>query len=94
MLHINARCKHMFQVFSGVSYVSLRMFHLDVGLQLFSNVFQPFSLVFSDACFKCFICLLLYVATVASQKWIGCCTWDARWKRPAARTIGAAWVTS
>jgi len=36
-----------------------------ICLQWFSNVFQAFSQVFSDACFKCFICLLLYVATVA-----------------------------
>jgi hypothetical protein len=30
MLLIHAFCKHMFQVFSGVSYICLQRFHLDV----------------------------------------------------------------
>ena len=57
----------MFQVFLGVSYVCLQVFHLDAvyvcnGFQMFSDVFASVS----DACFKSFIYLLLYVATVAS----------------------------
>ena len=39
-------------------------------LHMFAMVFKYFSDVFasvSDSCFKCFICLLLYVATVASD---------------------------
>ena len=40
-----AYCKHMFQVFLGVSYVCLQVFHLDVayvcnGFQVFLQVFQ------------------------------------------------------
>ena len=63
MLHIHARSKHMFQVFSGVSYVCLQVFHVDIayicnGFQVFSDIFTSVS----DACFKCFISLLLYVA--------------------------------
>jgi hypothetical protein len=44
-------------------------------LHMFAMVFKCFSSIFtsiSDTCFKCFICLLLYVATVASG-----CTWKA-----------------
>jgi hypothetical protein len=37
-----------------------------ICLQWFSNVFQTFSQVFHTLVLKCFICLLLYVATVAS----------------------------
>jgi hypothetical protein len=39
-------------------------------LRMFCNGFQMFSGVFasvSDACFKCFIYLLLYIANVASE---------------------------
>jgi hypothetical protein len=39
-------------------------------LHMFAMVFKCFSVVFasvSGACFKCFICLLLYVATVTSE---------------------------
>jgi hypothetical protein len=45
-------------MFSGVSYVCLQVFYLDVAYVC--NDFQMFSGVFasvSDACFKCFICL-------------------------------------
>jgi hypothetical protein len=55
----------MFQVFSGVSYACLQVFHLDVAYVC--NDFQMFSDVFasvSDACFKCCIYLLVYVATL------------------------------
>jgi hypothetical protein len=67
MLHIHACCKHMFQLFLGVSYVCLQLFHLDVTYVC--NDFKYFLGVFisvSYACFKCFICLLLYVTTVIS----------------------------
>jgi hypothetical protein len=59
-------CKQIFQVFLGVSYVCLQVFHLHVAYAY--NNFQMFSGVFasvSDTCFKCFIRLLLYVATIA-----------------------------
>ena len=67
MLHVHVCCKPMFRVFSGVSYICLQVFHLDVayvcnGFQLFSDIFASVS----DACLKCFNCLLLYAATVAS----------------------------
>jgi hypothetical protein len=59
--------KHMFQVFSGVSYVCLQVFSLDVayvcnGFQMLLGIFASVL----DACFKFFICLLLYIATVVS----------------------------
>jgi hypothetical protein len=55
----------MFQVFSGVSYICLQVFHLDIAYVC--NCFQMFLGVFtivSDSCFKCFIYLILYVATI------------------------------
>ena len=66
MLHIHACCKHMFQVFSGVSYVCLRVFYPDVayvciGFQMFFRRFHKYL----RRLFKCFICLLLYVAVIA-----------------------------
>ena len=64
-MHVASIC---FNCFSGVSYVCLQVFHLDVAY--ICNGFQMFLEVFAsvlDACFKCFICLLLYVATVASE---------------------------
>ena len=47
----------------------LQVFYLDVVyvLQWVSSVFQVFFASVSDACFKCFICLFLYVASVASE---------------------------
>jgi succinate dehydrogenase hydrophobic anchor subunit len=48
MLHIHACCKHMFQVFSGVLYVCLQVFHLDVAYVC--NDFQIFFKYFR----KCF----------------------------------------
>ena len=57
----------MFQVFLGVPYVCLQVFLW--MLHMFAMVFKYFSDVFVsglDVCFKCFIYLLLYVATVAS----------------------------
>jgi hypothetical protein len=50
----------------------------------FSSVFHMFFTNVSDACFKFFICLLLYVASIASgyfKSRSGYCTWDARGKR-------------
>jgi hypothetical protein len=35
-----------------------------ICLQWFSNVFQAFFVSVSDACFKCFIYFILYVATI------------------------------
>jgi hypothetical protein len=57
--------KHIYVL--SVSYVCSQVFHLDVayvciGFQVFSSAFVSVL----DTCFKCFICLLLYVATVAS----------------------------
>jgi hypothetical protein len=46
MLHIHACCKHMFQVFLGVSYVCLQVFYLDVVYVC--NDFQMFFLTFSQ----------------------------------------------
>ena len=62
MLHIYACCKHMFQVFSGVSYVCLQVFHLDVVhvcndfkcFQAFSQVSQTLVLSVSSV----FFCML------------------------------------
>jgi hypothetical protein len=59
MLYIHACCKHMFQVFSGVSYVCLQVFHLN--MRMFAMVLNCFSGVFASisyAYFKCFIRLL------------------------------------
>jgi hypothetical protein len=38
-----------------------------IYLQWFSNVFLDVFASVSDTCFRCFICLLLYVATVVSR---------------------------
>ena len=56
---------------SGVSYVCCKCFIW--MLHIFAMVFKCFSGVFAsvlDACFKCFICHLLYVATVISRCFI------------------------
>jgi hypothetical protein len=56
-----------FKCFLGVSYVCLQVFPLDVTYVC--NDFQMFLGVLAsvlDACFKCFICLLLYVTIVVS----------------------------
>ena len=47
----------------------LQVFYLNVAyvLQWFSSVFQVFFATVSDACFKCFICLQPYVASVVSR---------------------------
>jgi hypothetical protein len=56
----------------------LQVFYMDVAYVC--NGFQVFSYVFaivSDTCFKCFICLQMYVASVASRCFksrSGCCT--------------------
>jgi hypothetical protein len=63
MLHIHACCKHIFQVFSGVSYVCLQVFYVNVAYVC--NVFYTFSQVFQTLVSNV-LCLLLYVATVIS----------------------------
>jgi hypothetical protein len=69
-------------------------------LHIFAMVFKCFLGIFasvSDACLKCFIYLLLYVATIAFRcfKSRSSVHWDARGKRPAAQTtFGAAWAMS
>jgi hypothetical protein len=84
-----------FQVF--VTYVGKCVIWM---LHMFRMVFKCFLGVFasvSNACFDCFICLILYVATITSGcfKKIGCYTWDACEKWLAARaTFRAAWATS
>jgi hypothetical protein len=61
MLHAYVKC---FQVFhtSVASVVSGRC----ICLQWFSIVFRVFFASVLDTCFKCFICLLLYVAIIVS----------------------------
>jgi hypothetical protein len=63
----------------------LQVFYLDVAYVC--NGFQVFLGVFATvlyACFKCFICLQTYIASVESGCFkirSGCCTWDVRGKR-------------
>jgi hypothetical protein len=57
MLHMQACYKHMFQVFSGVSYVRLRVFHLDIAYvrrfrKYFISLFQVYHLS-SFVCCNC-----------------------------------------
>ena len=64
-MHVASICFKRFQVFH--TYVCKRLIWM---LHMFAMVFKCFSGVFasvSDACFKYFICLLLYVATVKSR---------------------------
>ena len=52
---------------SGVLYVCCKCFFWMLHmLAIVFKCFQTFSASVSDACFKCFICLLLYVPTIAS----------------------------
>ena len=63
-MHVASICFECFQVFH--TYVCKCFIWM---LHMFAMVFNCFSGVFasvSDACFKCFICLLLYATTVAS----------------------------
>jgi hypothetical protein len=74
MLHIHACCKHMFQVFSGVSYVCLQVFHLNIAYvcncsQMFFRCFRKcFRLLFSSVSFIFFFCMFtlwyLYVSKI------------------------------
>jgi hypothetical protein len=69
MLHIHARCKHTFQVFSNVSYICCECFIWI--LHMFAMFFKCFSGIFvsvSYACLNCFICFLLYIATIGYFK--------------------------
>jgi hypothetical protein len=94
-MHVASICFQVFQVFH--MYVCKCFIWM---LHMFAMVFKYFSNVFvsvSYTCFKCFVCFF-YVANVASgylKSRLGCCTWDAREKRPATwATFGAARVTS
>ena len=63
MLHIHARSKHMFQVFSGVSYVCLRVFHLDVAYVSHiccKSMFEMFQL------FQSYVAISVFMLQVAS----------------------------
>jgi hypothetical protein len=79
-------------MFSGVSYVCLQVFHLDVayvcnGFQMF---FKHFSQVFHTLVSCAFFMLHLDVSKVDRVLYMGCV-----WKRLEARTtFGAAWATS
>jgi hypothetical protein len=60
-------CKHMLSVFRCfIRMFASVLFGCCICLQWFSNVFLGVFTSVLDACFKCFICLLSYVATVAS----------------------------
>ena len=74
-------------------------------LRTFSKVFKCFSDVFvsvSDICFRCFICLQMYVSSVAFGYFKSrseCFTWNVRGKRERtravlarARDVGDVWV--
>ena len=64
-MHVVSICFKCFQVFR--TYVCKCFIQM---LYMFAMVFKSFSGVFvsvSDARLKCFICLILYVATVASE---------------------------
>ena len=85
MLYIHACCKHMFQVFLGVSYVCLQVFHLDVAyvcndfqmfFRRFRKCFRRLFHVFHLSSFVCYNCCIYMF-----QKYISYCTWDARGKR-------------
>jgi hypothetical protein len=99
MLYIHACCKQMFQVFSGVSYICLQVFHLDVANVC--NCFQIFLGVFtsvSDSCFKCFIYLILYVATIIytcfkcrSGVAHGMCIKSGGWRGRRLGGVGDVW---
>jgi hypothetical protein len=78
-------------------FIRMFVFYLDVayvynGFQIFSGVFTNVS----DVYFKCFICLLLYVAFecfksrgVAHGMWVGSCRWhEQRPERCGRRQCG------
>ena len=72
-------CKCFYLDVAYVSHICLQVF-LPGCCICFAMTFQVFLGVFasvSNACFKCFICLLLYVASVASgcfKSRSGCCS--------------------
>jgi len=64
-MHVASLCFKCFKVFH--TYVCKRFIWM---LHIFAIVFKYFSSVFVgvlDVCFRCFICLLLYVAIVVSR---------------------------
>jgi hypothetical protein len=99
-------CKCLFPVFYLFFRHMLHMFHTYVSSILsgryvmFAIVLKCFSGVFasvSETCFKCFIYLLLYVASIVSECFktrLGCCTWDVRRNREVARAVSHAWSGS
>jgi hypothetical protein len=75
----------MFLMFLGVSYVCLQVFQLDVAHVCNDfQVFSGFLASVSDVYFKCFICLLLYIASVA----FGCSKVDRVLRVGSARQHG------
>jgi len=93
MLHIHACCKRMFQVFqvfhTSVASVFIWMLHMfamffQVFFQCFCKCFRHMFQVFYLSSFVCCNCCIWIF-----QKYIGCCTWDVRGKRLAAR--GDVW---
>jgi hypothetical protein len=64
-------------------------------LHMFAIVFKVFLGIFagiSDACFKCFICLLLYVATAALDQVLHMeCAWETAGGVATSTTV---WTTS
>jgi hypothetical protein len=89
-------CKRLFPVFYLFSDICCTCVHTYVSSVLsgryvmFAIVFKCFSGVFanvSETCFKCFICLLLYVASIVSECFktrSGCCAWDVCGNREVA----------
>ena len=57
---------HMFASIFNLDVAYVVLFGCCICLQWFSSVFLMFFSSVSEACFKCFICLLLYVASIAS----------------------------
>ena len=73
--HLFFRCKCVYLDVAYVSLICCRCFYLDVAyvLQWFSSVSCVFFASVLDACFKRFICVHTYIASVESRCCI-CCT--------------------
>ena len=91
----------------SICFKCFQMFHTYVYkcfiwmLHMHAMVFKCFSRRFRKCfrhCFKCFICIPLYITTVVSGCFKSesmCYTWDVREKRSVTRmTSKTAWVTS
>jgi hypothetical protein len=52
-----------------ISHICLHVFYVDIAyvFAMVSSVFQMFFISVLDACFKCFICLQMYVASTAFE---------------------------